>query len=232
MSEDMLTNGPIWKPYWAEESPFIYEPTVVYTDYEKTRRIIHHAAREYENYKFNPDTNSFEIDLAEPYINEYGEVVRERFSEEDIPEMKVEESRVDITDNYRYAVACHNYSDLSPERILKSLSIMKSKLMMECMPVRIEKIECKMSPMVKTNIINAYRKVSMYGKKTPFVACFDDYGRRLPDEIQIDTIRGMDLKIVDPKIYGDNYLVFETIIPRRKKEDTFTVKRDPSIFYE
>lgn len=146
--------------------------------------------------------------------------------------MKVEESRVDITDNYRYAVACHNHSDLSPERILKSLSIMKSKLMMECMPIRVEKIECKMSPMVKSNIINAYRKVSMYGKKTPFVACFDDYGRRLPDEIQIDTIRGMDLKIVDPKIYGDNYLVFETIIPRRKKEDAFTVKRDPYIFYE
>ena len=232
MSEDMLINGPIWKPYWTEESPFIYEPTVTYTDYENTRRIIHHATREYENYKFNPDTNSFEIDLAEPYINEYGEVVRELFSEEDIPEMKVEESRVDMTDNYRYAVACHNYSDLSPERILKSLSIMKSKLMMECMPIRIEKIECKMSPMVKTNIINAYRKVSMYGKKTPFVACFDDYGRRLPDEIQIDTIRGMDLKIVDPDVYGENYLVFETIIPRRKKEDAFTVKRDPSIFYK
>lgn len=216
MSEDMLTNGPIWKPYWAEESPFVYESTVTYTDYENTRRIIHHAAREYENYKFNPDTNSFEIDLAEPYINEYGEVVRERFSEEDIPEMKVEESRVDMTDNYRYAVACHNHSDLSPERILKSLSIMKSKLMMECMPVRIEKIECKMSPMVKTNMINAYRRVNMYGKKTPFVACFDEYGRRLPDEIKIDTIRGMDVKIVDPATYGDNYLVFEAVVPRKE----------------
>lgn len=230
MGEDMLTNGPIWKPYWVED-PLIYEPTVTYTDYENTRRLIHHATREYENYKFNPDTNAFEIDLTGPYINEYGEVVRELYSKEDIPEMKVEENRIDMTDNYRYAVACHNHSDLSPERILKSLSIMKSKLMMECMPIRVEKIECKMSPMVKKNIISAYRKVSMYGKKTPFVACFDDYGRRLPDEIQIDTIRGMDLKIVDPKIYGENYLVFETIIPRCKKDDAFTVKKDPDIFY-
>ena len=146
--------------------------------------------------------------------------------------MKVEEYREDSSFNRRYAVACHNYNDLSQERILKTLSIMKSKLMMECMPVHVKSIECKMSPMVKTNIINAYRKVSMYGKKTPFVACFDDYGRRLPDEIQIDTIRGMDLKIVDPDVYGDNYLVFEAIIPRRKKEDAFTVKRDSSIFYE
>ena len=219
MSEDMLTNGPIWKPYWTEESPFIYEPTVTYTDYEKTRRIIHHATREYENYKFNPDTSSFEIDSEAPYVNEYGEVVRGLFSEEDIPEMKVEEYREDSSFNRRYAVACHNYNDLSQERILKTLSVMKSKLMMECMPVHVKSIECKMSPMVKTNIINAYRKVSMYGKKTPFVAHFDEYGRRLPDEIQIDTIRGMDLKIVDPDVYGENYLVFETYINKTPLSD-------------
>ena len=233
MSEDMLTNGPIWRPYWTEEkSPFIYEPSVTYTDYENINSALTNGIV-YKNYKFNPEINAFDIDMDMPYIDENGvPIAKNGFSKEDIPEMKVEESRVDMTDNYRYAVACHNHSDLSPERILKSLSIMKSKLMIECMPIGIEKIECKMSPMVKTNIINAYRKVSMYGKKTPFVACFDDYGRRLPDEIQIDTIRGMDLKIVDPKIYGDNYLVFETIIPRHKKEDAFTVKRDPSIFYE
>lgn len=233
MSEDMLTNGPIWKPYWTEESPFIYEPTVTFADYENIQKTFLDGGIVYKNYKFNPDINAFDIDMDMPYIDENGvPIAKSGFSKEDIPEMKIEESRVDMTNNYRYAVACHNYSDLSPERILKSLSIMKSKLMMECMPIRIEKIECKMSPMVKTNIINAYRKVSMYGKKTPFVACFDDYGRRLPDEIQIDTIRGMDLKIVDPDVYGENYLVFETIIPRRKKEDAFTVKRDPSIFYE
>lgn len=127
--------------------------------------------------------------------------------------MKVEEYREDSSFNRRYAVACHNYNDLSQERILKTLSVMKSKLMMECAPVYVKSIECKMSPMVKTNIINAYRKVSMYGKKTPFVAHFDEYGRRLPDEIQIDTIRGVDLKIVDPDVYGENYLVFEAITP-------------------
>ena len=232
MSEDMLTNGPIWRPYWTEESPFIYEPTVTYTDYENTSRIIHHATREYENYKFNPDTSSFKIDSEAPYVNEYGEAVREFFSEEDIPEMKVEENRVDMTDNYRYAVGCFDYSDLSPERILKTLSIMKSRLMIECMPVYVKNIECKMSPMVKKNIISAYRKVSMYGKKTPFVACFDDYGRRLPDDIQIDTMRGMDIKIVDPDVYGNNYLEFETVIPHHdyNGNEAFVFKRDDSIF--
>ena len=211
MSEDMLTNGPIWKPYWTEESPFIYEPTITYTDYEKTRRIIHHATREYENYKFNPEINAFDIGM--PLIDENGVPITDGYSKEDIPEMKIEEHREDNSDNRRYAVACHNYNDLSQERILKTLSVMKSKLMMECMPVHVKSIECKMSPMVKTNIINAYRKVSMYGKKTPFVAHFDEYGRRLPDEIQIDTMKGVDLKIVDPDVYGENYLVFEAITP-------------------
>lgn len=233
MSEDMLTHGPIWKPYWAEESPFTYEPTVTYTDYENIQKTLLDGRVVYKNYKFNPDINAFDIDMDMPYIDENGvPIAKSGFSKEDIPEMKVEESRVDITDNYRYAVACHNHSDLSPERILKSLSIMKSKLMMECMPIRVEKIECKMSPMVKDNIIKAYRKISMYGKKTPFVACFDEYGRRLPDEIKIDTMRGVDLKIINPDTYGNNYLEFETIIPRQLKEDIFTIKKDPSVFDE
>lgn len=201
MDEDnMLTNGPICEPYWIKESPFVYKPS--FTDYENIRRKI--------------ETRPLDLDITKAYnhyIDEYNGVVTTSYSEEDIPEMKVEEYREDNSDNRRYAVACHNCNDLSQERILKTLSIMKSKLMMECTPVHVKSIECKMSPMVKTNIINAYRKVTMYGKKTPFVARFDEYGRRLPDEIQIDTMRGVDLKIVDPDVYGENYLVFEATIP-------------------
>ena len=55
---------------------------------------------------------------------------------------------------------------------------------------------------------------------------------RLPDEIQIDTIRGMDIKIVDPDVYGNNYLEFETIIPHHvcSENEEFVFKRDDSIF--
>lgn len=217
MSEDMLINGPIWKPYWAEESPFIYEPTVTYTDYENIQKTLLGGGVVYKNYKFNPDINVFDADMDIPYIDENGApIAKSGFSKEDIPEMKIEEYRNDKSFARRYAVACHNYTDLSQERILKSISVMKTKLMMQCLPYRVEKIECKMSPMVKTNMINAYRRVNMYGKKTPFVACFDEYGRRLPDEIKIDTIRGMDVKIVDPATYGNNYLVFEAIVLEQK----------------
>lgn len=136
--------------------------------------------------------------------------------EEDLPEMNVEEYRESKSFNRRYAVSCHNHVDLSQENILKNISIMKSKLMMQCAPYRITNIECKMTPVVKTNLINAYRRVNMYGKKTPFVARFDEYGRRLPDEIKIDTIRGMDIKIINPETYGGDYLSFEAIIPEPK----------------
>lgn len=159
------------------------------------------------SYTYNATTNTFTFDT--PFYST-------EISEEDIPKMNIEEYRDEKSLNRRYAVACHNHTDLSQERILKSISVMKSRLMLQCLPYRVDRIECKMSPMVKTNMINAYRRVNMYGKKTPFVACFDEYGRRLPDEVKIDTIRGMDIKIVDPDTYGNNYLVFEAVVPEKE----------------
>ena len=153
-------------------------------------------------------------------VNKFEWWIKENgYKKEEIPEMKVEENREFGTSNYKYAVACHNYEDLLEKNILKCISIMKAKLMMECMPYHVKNIQCRMSPMVKNNIIMAYKKLSMYGKKTPFVARFDEYGRRLEDEIKIDTMRGMDIKIVDPDIYGQNYLVFETYINKAPLSD-------------
>lgn len=88
---------------------------------------------------------------------------------------------------------------------------MKGRLQIECVPIRVDHIECKMTPAVKENIIKAYRRIGMYGKKTPFVARFDEYGNRLPDEVKIDTLRGVTLKIVDPEEYEPLYLEFTGI---------------------
>ena len=135
------------------------------------------------------------------------------YSKEDVPKMDVKEERVFGSKNdYRYAVMCCNHDDLSQAKILKCISVIKAKLMFECMPYSVENIKCKMTPIVKNNIILAYRRLSMYGKKTPFVARFDEYGRRLNDEIKIDTMRGMDIEIVDPEIFGEDYLLLETNI--------------------
>lgn len=141
---------------------------------------------------------------------------------EEIPTMDVKKYKEKDPLQNRYVISCNNYLDLSQDRILKTLSIMKSKLITECLlKCKINNIKCEMTPTIKDNIIKAYRKITMYGKKTPFVARFDEYGRRLPDEIKIDTIRGMDLKIIDPSIFGENYLSFEAIVTDIiiKKED-------------
>lgn len=222
--DDMLMNGPIWSPQWIIEDPPLYEPVVTFTSdtYGDSTKAIYRR----EVCRFDPLTGSFKFVVNEPYINECGDLISGCCNEEDISKMKVEEYREDGPNNSKYAVACHIDLDLSSERVLKTLSIMKGKLMTECMPVRIVNIKCKMSPIVKNNIINAYRKVTMYGKKTPFVARFDDYGRRLPDEIKIDTMKGVDLEIVDPEIYGENCLIFEAILACNPKDYIFfTVKK-------
>lgn len=145
------------------------------------------------------------------------------------PEMRIYSDRKELTLEKEYRVVCDSIRDLLQDRILKNLSIMKSKLMLACMPVRVDKIECKMTPKVKDNIIQAWRRLDMYGKKTPFVARFDEYGRRLSDEIKIETLRGMTIQIVDPKDYGELYLEFKGIIPY---DPSYTYKKDDSVFDE
>lgn len=109
-------------------------------------------------------------------------------------------------------VRCVFKPDLTEDRILKCLSIMKSELMLKCMPFKVDHILCKMTPFVKNNIIKAWRRTNMYGKKVPFVACYDEYGRRLNDKIEIDTLRGVTIQIVNPIETGEYLLEFEGVI--------------------
>ena len=125
---------------------------------------------------FEPDVFSSSIDI--PTLGKDGLSELEWYrlngidirSEEEIPKMELRENRDAASFGRRYAVACSHAPDLAQDRILKCISMMKSKLMMQCAPVRVESIECRMTPAVKDNIVKAYKKLEMYGKKTPFVA--------------------------------------------------------------
>lgn len=117
-----------------------------------------------------------------------------------------------------YAVTCDDPKDLSIEYILKNLSKIKGKLMLICAPVKVDHFICKMTPEVKKNIIMAHKKLNMYGKEPPIIARFDDYGNRLPDKITIDTISGVELRIVDPDDYGPYYLEIKAICERYEPE--------------
>lgn len=111
----------------------------------------------------------------------------------------------------QHLVKCTNPNDLSVERILKTLSAVKGKLMIDTAVIRIKNFECKMTPAVKRHIVTASKKLKMYGKKPPIIARFDDYGRPLPDVIDFDTMSGVALEIVDPQDYGEYYLELKAI---------------------
>ena len=131
---------------------------------------------------------------------------------DEIPKMNMYKEEVPQHMGKRFAVNCNNPRDFELDRILKNLSIMKSKLMLECMPVHLRNIECKMTPQVKDNLVKAYKKCNMYGKSLPFVARYDDYGNRLSDHVNIETLEGMTIQIVDPERYGEFYLEFQGIV--------------------
>lgn len=105
-----------------------------------------------------------------------------------------------------YVVTCENRDDLLAENILKTLSAIKGKLMLDIAPVHIQKMECSMTPAVRRNILIASKRLKMYGKNRPIIARFDDYGNRLPDTIELNMENGVLLNIVDPDYYGVYYL--------------------------
>lgn len=164
-------------------------------------------------YKYDPLTNGF-------IATDYGLTIMPSKNSQKIERRpSMETTELKINDKYsKYTIKCHDASDLSEQFILKTLAIMKSDLTaMYNRSIDIgtmESIECIMTPTIKNVIINAYRKSNMFGKKIPFIACFDEYGERLPDKITIEGVEGITVKIVDPKKYGDNYLSFETIVSK------------------
>lgn len=109
-------------------------------------------------------------------------------------------------------VRCNDTKDLSPENILHSLAVIKSELMMKCLPYQVNRITCEMTPEVKHNITAAYQRLARYGKEEPFIYCCDEYFRPIGEECKIATLKGMIIQIVDPKFYGTHYLKFEGII--------------------
>ena len=130
-----------------------------------------------------------------------------------------------------HIVACCDEKDLSIENVLKTLSAIKGKLMIDIAPIHIKTIECSITPQVRQNIITASKKLKMYGKKRPIIARFDEYGNRLPDEIDLGTSQGITLKIVDPEKYGIFYfelrgIEFPRIEPTFEFEPSFIDEDD------
>lgn len=165
---------------------WVYEPSVTSTPWSIASTTLNR-----DDWKIYPD-------LVDKLAPEYKEV-------------KTVSSQEKTREGVAHVVVCRNREDLSTEHILKNLSVIKGKLMLDVAPIRVKYIECYMTPTVKNNIVLASKKLQMYGKKRPFIARFDEYGRRLSDEINIDTMEGMKLYIVDPKEHGEFYFALRAV---------------------
>lgn len=122
---------------------------------------------------------------------------------------KEEEAKVKVNvKNFKGKYVCYvkGTPDLLPEKILVTLSAIKGRLMMEVAPIAIKEFQCSMTPAVRKNIIQASKRARMYGKKMPIIARFDEYGRPLPEQIEINDSPGVNLRILDPGDYGELYL--------------------------
>ena len=122
---------------------------------------------------------------------------------------KEEEAKVKVNvENFegKYVCCVKDTPDLLPEKILVTLSAVKGRLMMEIAPIHIKEFQCSMTPAVRKNIIQASKRARMYGKKFPIIARFDEYGRPLPEQIEINDSPGVNLRILDPADYGELYL--------------------------
>lgn len=122
---------------------------------------------------------------------------------------KEEESKVQVkVENFKgkYVCCVKDTPNLLPEKVLVTLSAVKGRLMMEIAPTRIKEFQCSMTPAVRKNIIQASKRNRMYGKKMPIIARFDEYGRPLPEQIEINDSPGVNLRILDPADYGELYL--------------------------
>lgn len=121
---------------------------------------------------------------------------------------KEEEAKVKLeVQNFRdkHIVYCKDNIDLSPEKILLTLSATKGRLMLEVAPIHIKEFQCSMTPAVRKNIIQASKRARMYGKKMPIIARFDEFGNQLPEQIEINDAPGVNIKILDPMNYGELY---------------------------
>ena len=124
-----------------------------------------------------------------------------------------------------YKISCVHSFLLTTQCVLKTLEKMRGILIAKSGPNLFVKYECDMSLTVKENIIRASKKSAMYGKKRPFIAKFDDFGRPLDDEARLKNLEGAVIRVLDFTEETDdkNYCYLELRGKIPKEEMPFTV---------
>lgn len=138
-------------------------------------------------------------------------------------ELKVKIDKIQSSREGEHIMTCQNKDDLKQENILVTISAVKGKLMFEIAPIHVKEIICSMTPQVRANLVAAGKRLRMYGKKAPIIPSFDEYGNRLPDQIEIGDSKGITVNIVDPKEYGELYFELKAM---EFPSSTYAINRD------
>ena len=109
------------------------------------------------------------------------------------------------------AISCTDIKKLAPDHVLKQLSIMRSNLSRLCKNLIVDHINCRMTSETMESILHACRRLKMYGKEKPMIACFDEYGNRIQDKPNIETLKGAEIEIVPSNEYGPYFLEFKAV---------------------
>lgn len=198
------------------QDPFSTDTYVTYTGSTGEARSIYYPPKHWEPYSTTLD--------YEDFMRQIG---------------KEEEAKVKVNvENFKGKHVCcvRETLDLLPERILITLSAIKGRLMMEVAPIHIKEFQCSMTPAVRKNIIQASKRARMYGKKMPIIARFDEYGRPLPEQIEINDSPGVNLRILNPDDYGELYLElvaieFPSDVYKTTRDLTYTGEFDGDVLF-
>ena len=112
-----------------------------------------------------------------------------------------------------YVISCKDAEALSPYTILKSVNLIKARMEERCSSYIVESVECEMTPKIRENISMAYKRAKSFGKENRIlIARFDEFGNRLPDEMNLG---------IGPRLFHVSVNIVE---PENEKEYYFCMK--------
>lgn len=115
--------------------------------------------------------------------------------------------------NDTYVISCKDAEALSPYTILKSVNLIKARMEERCSSYIVESVECEMTPKIRENISMAYKRAKSFGKENRIlIARFDEFGNRLPDEMNLG---------IGPRLFHVSVNITE---PKNEEEYYFCMK--------
>lgn len=124
------------------------------------------------------------LDISMSIMDKRNNIVKDFKISDKIDFIKIGFSPHNINSIYLY---CEDISHLSYTTALNTLLTMKSILTtnINMNHIKVQKINCYVTPEVIDNIITNSKRLKMYGKKLPIKVCYDEFFNKLPNIVDL-----------------------------------------------